>query len=512
MCKGVAGQECTAPAVKYGFCGGGCRDAARKRRNPRHHADLECVLREQEEKERLAREASEAKQRTAQREASEAEQRAAQEMSELKQQLAELDQQVREGTELAKQQELDQRVKQQQAKQQAAVQAAARAELEKKLELAQVQTERDRVLREQAEKERLAREESEAKQRSTEQAEVAQELAEVAQELAEAREDAERAKKLQLAQLAKQKQVETQAEQQAAVLSATRAELEKKLEQAETEKAAREQQTTELKQQVAEQRAKQQQAEQQAEQQADQMQAELARVLQQQELQQVEHAKESAKSAFYQSITDTYRKEQLLFFVTDVQVVDQEPLQDLQHKHDLFMQKLANDPSVDDKQREIRQVFHTCPDNVIPFILEKGMRTSPCPTCRNTQPAGPPQPSCKDTGWFGIHTKGFYVSKHADYTMWYQRHKPVKDKDTGKVILLQAVTGKVKWFADKDMGAAPDPNYHCHTSCNDLEFYLYDEGTTADGAPQHSYRAIPKFVISWKAVRNDRPDIKHDGE
>jgi hypothetical protein len=105
-------------------------------------------------------------------------------------------------------------------------------------------------------------------------------------------------------------------------------------------------------------------------------------------------------------------------------------------------------------------------------------------------------PECSDQGWFGNHTKGVYLSKHADYTFWH----------SGRVVMLEVVTGRVCHFAQRRDGA--HPMAHCHESPNNLEFYVWDTNTTAE-PPTPTYRAIPKYVISWKAVK-DRGNIKHD--
>jgi hypothetical protein len=57
--------------------------------------------------------------------------------------------------------------------------------------------------------------------------------------------------------------------------------------------------------------------------------------------------------------------------------------------------------------------------------------------------------------------------------------------------MLRAVTGKVSQFDQKRDGAPPTPGFHCHESPNQLEFYVWDEGTVSE-PPRPSHRAIPK--------------------
>lgn len=101
-------------------------------------------------------------------------------------------------------------------------------------------------------------------------------------------------------------------------------------------------------------------------------------------------------------------------------------------------------------------------------------------------------------GWFGDHSKGVYVSKHADYTFfypslrrvagalihcdgdammyhdhfgqrtkqstqimtrilsWVGRRKPVPGSE-GVVVMLELVTGRVRHFDKPDVGVQPSP-------------------------------------------------------
>ena len=131
-------------------------------------------------------------------------------------------------------------------------------------------------------------------------------------------------------------------------------------------------------------------------------------------------------------------------------------------------------------------------------------RPSLCEYCRSLVD----DPECSDQGWFGNHTKGVYLSKHADYTFWYSGRRDPVPGDSGRVVMLEVVTGRVCHFAHRRDGAHPTAGYHCHESPNNLEFYVWDTNTTAE-PPTPTYRAIPKYVISWKAVK-DRGNIKHD--
>jgi hypothetical protein len=38
---------------------------------------------------------------------------------------------------------------------------------------------------------------------------------------------------------------------------------------------------------------------------------------------------------------------------------------------------------------------------------------------------------------------------------------------------------------------------------------VWDDETTAE-PPRYTHRVVPRFAISWRAVRNDRANIQHD--
>lgn len=81
---------------------------------------------------------------------------------------------------------------------------------------------------------------------------------------------------------------------------------------------------------------------------------------------------------------------------------------------------------------------------------------------------------------FGDHTKGVYVSRHPDYTMFYQKKSAdadgdeVRTGDQGSVIMLSAFAGKMKYFPERDDGAQPTPGYHSHGSPNRLEIFIFN--------------------------------------
>jgi hypothetical protein len=189
----------------------------------------------------------------------------------------------------------------------------------------------------------------------------------------------------------------------------------------------------------------------------------------------------------------------------DVVVEEVPPIPHLEQAHERFVRNLPADCTPDETRK--RCVFHSCPDATRLLIVAHGMRPSHCNMCR-----GNAQPRDHDSGWFGNHTKGVYVSKHADYTFKYQTLQQVSPVvgDRGAVIMLEIVTGKVQHFGQRRDGALPTPDFHCHESPNHLEFFVWDTETMAE-PPRHSHRAVPRFVIHWQAALNQRGGIADDG-
>jgi flagellar motor protein MotB len=260
--------------------------------------------------------------------------------------------------------------------------------------------------------------------------------------------------------------------------------------------------------QQAQQQAQQaQQQAQQAQQQAQQAQQQAQQEAQmkhqaQQQAQQAQQQKEEAdvKVIFRDSIANTHPN--LYYEVTAVQRLA--PPQSLVTGYERFISDLPGDCTL--KERHRRFVFHTCKDaTTLGLIEQNGMRPSHCRICRRLEPW-----IDHDCGWFGDHTKGVYVSKHADYTFYYQRDRDPRPGDEGTVLVLEMVTGKVKHFNERRDGAAPSAGYHCHETMNFLEFYVWDSESTSE-PPRPTHRLLPMFVVSWRAVQNDRATIKHEG-
>lgn len=80
------------------------------------------------------------------------------------------------------------------------------------------------------------------------------------------------------------------------------------------------------------------------------------------------------------------------------------------------LQKLGLEPP----ELRRRFVYHTCQPDVAPLICQAGLLPAQCVICRS----GFHRPH--DAGFFGNHSKGVYVSKHADYTFFYNRKRGVQ--------------------------------------------------------------------------------------
>ncbi len=153
-----------------------------------------------------------------------------------------------------------------------------------------------------------------------------------------------------------------------------------------------------------------------------------------------------AKAIFFESLTNI--NPDLVFRVFNVRKLS--PSADLQFRFQQFIEGLRRqDLTV--RELATRYVFHTCPPDVIEDIGRDGLRPALCGLC----PDGP----VHDQGWFGNHTKTVYVSKHADYTFFYQRGRPPINGDAGIVLVFQFVTGRIRHLNQRHDGGAPDPRY-----------------------------------------------------
>lgn len=211
-----------------------------------------------------------------------------------------------------------------------------------------------------------------------------------------------------------------------------------------------------------------------------------------------------ARGAFARSLADTYPH--LRYDVVDVRQVQGSPaLKTLECEyHNFIKNELVN---CIPKEREERYVFHTANAANLDAIEQEGLRPSMCPECRGLPPGTAAR--CRDAGWFGNHTKGVYVSKHADYTFFYQHGRTPQPGDSGSVLLLKAVTGKVYHMHQESSGIPPTAGYHCHESPKYLEYFLCDRFTVGE-PPRATCRAIPLYVISWRAERKQRGGVEHD--
>jgi len=133
-----------------------------------------------------------------------------------------------------------------------------------------------------------------------------------------------------------------------------------------------------------------------------------------------------AEIEFLESITGTNKG--FVYKVDKVERLHDQRTQLLEQKYEKAIAVLRRKGRSDVELKE-RLVFHTCRSEVIPLIAKNGMRPSQCLHCTTDN-----KHLCNDRGFFGDHTKGVYLSKHADYTFYYQRKRRVQHGDTGKVM------------------------------------------------------------------------------
>jgi len=214
------------------------------------------------------------------------------------------------------------------------------------------------------------------------------------------------------------------------------------------------------------------------------------------------HQPRMDEKAFYElefrrSLTNTFIK---LFFETlDIHVLPVKP--EAEAALVTFAESLP--ASCKTGERAMRYVFHSAPESVVSAIAVLGLRPSHCDMCLRIAAFHD-----HDDGLFGDHTKGVYVSKHADYTTFYNKHREPREGDEGFLVMFKTVIGRSKQFTQKDSGCRPSPGYNCHVSPNLLEYFLYDDNTLSD-PPRPCERLIPVAVIKWRAVLS-RAGIIHE--
>lgn len=203
------------------------------------------------------------------------------------------------------------------------------------------------------------------------------------------------------------------------------------------------------------------------------------------------------KFEFTHSMTNTYAAEnpELKILVERVHVLGHSQVFPhngaLEKEFQLTRARLQADGATAEELRR-RTVYHGCTESIARLICEQGLKPADCYLCK-TQSRIP-----HDAGYLGNHSQGVYVSKHADYTLYYCNTKDVKPDDDGVVVVLECVTGKMQHFKVMPGPISPTPGYHSHEGSNQLEYYLFNPA-----------QAVPRAVIHWKAIKTLRAGIKH---
>ena len=183
------------------------------------------------------------------------------------------------------------------------------------------------------------------------------------------------------------------------------------------------------------------------------------------------HGNEKDFFFFRDLISGSYAKSKLKFEVVGVDLVKPSAAHGRfeaakQRLRALRESKKGAESEMESVDVEERLVFHSCPPDVVPLICANTLRPSLCAKCKKGRECDDPGLCCvvvrafvfccvlllltfaSGVGFFGAHTKGVYVSKHADYTFYYVRSNEVKEGDTGSTIVLKCVTGRRKHFRE----------------------------------------------------------------
>jgi len=129
-----------------------------------------------------------------------------------------------------------------------------------------------------------------------------------------------------------------------------------------------------------------------------------------------------AKMHFMRSITNT--NPELVFEVTAMRRMS--PPAGLRRGFEEAAARMEARADLAPPEKMRRMVFHTAPADALARIEQEGMRPSKCRVCLEPSGVWPEH----DAGFFGNHALGVYVSRHADYTFYYQRQRKVQPGDT----------------------------------------------------------------------------------
>mmetsp|Transcript_19503 Transcript_19503/g.54282 ORF Transcript_19503/g.54282 Transcript_19503/m.54282 type:complete len:912 (-) Transcript_19503:897-3632(-) len=130
-----------------------------------------------------------------------------------------------------------------------------------------------------------------------------------------------------------------------------------------------------------------------------------------------------AKMHFMRSITNT--NPELVFEVTAMRRMS--PPAGLRRGFEEAAARMEARADLAPPEKMRRMVFHTAPADALARIEQEGMRPCMCSVCLKPTSGVWPE---HDAGFFGNHALGVYVSRHADYTFYYQRQRKVQPGDT----------------------------------------------------------------------------------
>eukprot|EP00047_Mylnosiga_fluctuans_P001195 m.218044 g.218044 ORF g.218044 m.218044 type:complete len:3593 (-) comp10156_c0_seq3:222-11000(-) len=207
------------------------------------------------------------------------------------------------------------------------------------------------------------------------------------------------------------------------------------------------------------------------------------------------HGKVEIEAAFLASFTNTYHN------TIKFQIINIDVLVPSATQRDRFngAQAALLAQGCKDKEIEERLMYHSTQADSVQGISVLGLKPAECEACRTSVYVQ------HDAGWYGKHSKGVYVSKHADYTFRYalppgREPAHVIIGDYGTTVVLKVVTGRVRHFHTPRGPIEPTPGYHSHEGTEHLEHFIFDPAQT-----------LPVAVVHWRAIMTTRAGILHAG-
>eukprot|EP00047_Mylnosiga_fluctuans_P022686 m.124456 g.124456 ORF g.124456 m.124456 type:complete len:751 (+) comp9347_c0_seq2:91-2343(+) len=193
------------------------------------------------------------------------------------------------------------------------------------------------------------------------------------------------------------------------------------------------------------------------------------------------------KGEFVRRLTGRYASSGMKIAVECVEVI--KPRAQIENKYDAARQQLEG-LGCTEAELGIRYLFREFNAATADAIIDRGLRPTKCLRCKCGL-AGDKTPADggHDAGHAGNHTRGVYLAVHPDAIVAANAKGDVQAGDTGKIMLFEAVTGKIVSFSTPPGPIAPTRGMHCHETAQSPELFIFDPA-----------QVVPRAIIHWRVV------------